>query len=225
MKRNDKCVNKTIDHQLKKAGEMSNAVFMIFKRLYFDIRVNQKDKNNFNSLGKVVCQNLVQINYMRFKKITEDLPSNKLSEKYPINVDTELRAFLKSSGMSADDKEIEFMLHLVENYSDKEDQLTLEQLYDIWGAHIHFSSQPPEEIINFVFDEYFKRRDDIEPVMRGDFDGFNIEKIEHFCEFYNEYFTGEQIQFIKEETYYLGKNFSRDAFIQMLLAPRRYYPN
>jgi len=132
MKRNDRAIKKTINYQLKLSGEMSNAIFIIFKRLYFDIKMNQKDQSTFNSLGKVVCQNLVQVNYMRFIGINEDLPSNKLSEKYPLNVDTELRGFLKSCGMSADDKEIEFMLHLVENYSDKENQLTLEQLYDIW---------------------------------------------------------------------------------------------
>jgi hypothetical protein len=225
MKRNDRAIKKTINYQLKLSGEMSNAIFIIFKRLYFDIKMNQKDQSTFNSLGKVVCQNLVQVNYMRFIGINEDLPSNKLSEKYPLNVDTELRGFLKSCGMSADDKEIEFMLHLVENYSDKENQLTLEQLYDIWGAHIHFSSQAPEEILNYVFDEYFRRRDDIEPVLRGDYEGLSLEKIEHFCEFYNEYFTLEQLNYIKEETYYLGKSFSRDAFIQMILASRRYFPN
>ena len=56
MKRNDRAIKKTINYQLKLSGEMSNAIFIIFKRLYFDIKMNQKDQSTFNSLGKVVCQ-------------------------------------------------------------------------------------------------------------------------------------------------------------------------
>jgi hypothetical protein len=222
MKRNEKCLKKTINYQLKTAAQISNDIFTVFKRLYFDIKTHNKDKDNFNTLGKVVCQNLVGITYSRFLKLKQEATYTQLNQSFPINVSKELKAFLKSCGLTVDEKEIEYMLHLVENYSD--DKLTIEQLYDIWGAHLHFSSLPPEEILHYVFDEYFKRRDDIEPVCRGDFDGLNSEKIDHFLEFYNEYFSYEQVLFIREETRYLGKSFSRDAFCHMLLAPRRYYP-
>ena len=113
-KRNDKCIKKTINYQLKIAGEISNSIFLIFKRLYFDIMVNKKDRNNFDALGKETCQNLVKISLKRFKKVPEELQQ----DKFVINVDTELRAFLKTCGIVADDKEVEFMLHLIDNYND-----------------------------------------------------------------------------------------------------------
>lgn len=241
MKRNDACIKKTINHQLKASAEMSNSIFMSFKRLYFDMKINLKNKrlsefgiNNvdisFNALNRPSLQKLIDLNVIRYKKIPVDeegdnSPLNpKTKEDYPIEVDSELKSFLKSCGNRLNQNEIEFMVHLIENFDAFESgKITCRQLYDIWGALIHFSTKKPEEIIEFVFEKYFEERNDIESVRR-DIKELNLGKIEEFLRWYNEYFTDGQMHYMKNECQYMNKEFSLDAFNYMLLTPRKYHP-
>jgi hypothetical protein len=241
MKRNDNCIKKTINYHIKRAGEMSNSLFMAFKRLYFDMKINLKNKKineiggidnevSFNALNKPALQKLIDINITRFKKIPiaeeeRALLNQRLKDEYPLSVDTELKSFLKSCGNRLDPKEVEFMIHLIENFESFENgKITYLQLYDIWGAIIHFSTKKPEEIVEFVFDKYFDERNDIETVNKRDSRELNINKVEEFLRWYSEYFTDEQILFVKDECKYMSKDFSRDAFTYMILTPRRYHP-
>ena len=57
MKRNNNCIEKTIQDQLKEDSIIYEDIFRSFKKLYFDIKMSASRKgdnnnNNFNSLKK-----------------------------------------------------------------------------------------------------------------------------------------------------------------------------
>jgi hypothetical protein len=187
-------------------------------------------QEEFNSLGRLIFQKMIDSYVSRFKKIPgkkeeADALNPKCLDDYPINLNTELRAFLKSCGNKLNEKEIEFMLHMIEKFDTEERFITRTQLYDICGAIIHFGTLPQEDVINDVFDQYFESRKDIPSINKRDSREMTVEIIDGFLDYYNEYFSQEERNFIEQEIYYLGEKFSRDAFTFTILAPRRYHPN
>jgi hypothetical protein len=237
MKRNERCVQKTISYQMKKSAQYTNTIFTSFKKLYFDMKVNLKNTRvdmrnsdyNFNSLSKKALQRLVDMNLVRFKHLNFEGEGDNLiiSDKsdHPIEIEKELKSFIKSSGLKLSVEEIEFMIHLIENYESFENgKITLNQLYDIWGALIHFSTMKPEEIIEFVYETYSEERKEIEPYSKGE-RNLTCAKIEEFLSYYEKYFEKEQRAFVINECHVsLTKEFSLDAFMHLLLSVRRYYP-
>lgn len=217
MKRDNKSLKKTINKCLKQAAVISNEIFNSFKKLYFDIRINEEDKRSFNSLSLPIYQKLIDLSLKRFK--------NEEGKDLAIAVDTELRPFLRSCGNSLDDKEIEFMLHLIENYETlNKGKVTREQLYDIWGGIIYLSTQQPDSIMNYVFDHYYSKQGDLERDYGHKM--LSLDKLKDFIDTYEEYFTQEQKEFIYDECkfQYMGNEFSQDAFNVLILGTRRYYP-
>jgi hypothetical protein len=237
MKRNERCLQKTINYQMKKASDYTNKIFISFKKLYFDMKVNLKSNRNdlrnseynFNALTKKAQQRLMDVNLARFKALQfegegEDLHI-PLKDDHPIEIDKEIKSFIKSCGNKLNTEEIEFMIHLIENYESFENgKITSTQLYDIWGALIHFSTLKAEDIIEYVFETYSEERKEIEPYAKGE-RNLNSAKIEEFLSYYEKYFNKEQRAFVINECHYsLTNHFSLDAFIHLLLSIRRYYP-
>jgi hypothetical protein len=216
MRRNDEAIKKTIKYHTKKCAEISNTIFISFKRIYFDLKIKQKI--NFCSLGHTPSRNMISTSIKRFIKDDESSDRNDKNDKIAISIDTELKAFLKSTGNKLEDKDIEFMLHLVYDLNSLDKgKITRDQLYEIYGAIAHFSKKKPEKILNFVLDHYFKND-------KLDSSDMDLDKVRHFFETYSEYFTKEQKNYVIQECYYLGQNFSRDAFNYMVLSMRKYYP-
>lgn len=219
MRRNEKCVAKTINYHLRQAGEISESIFNSFKKLYYDIHVNHIDEKEERlrkfHLGSDIQMNLIRINLARFKN------GNK-EDDLEIDIETELKPFLKSCGNNLTDKEIEFMLHFIENHDKINRKLNKKDLYDICGAIFHFRVTAPHKIIEYVFDEYYNERRDIQRATKES-RTLKQSNIDHFLSLYSEYFTKEQTEYIKQECFYLGETFSLDAFVHNLLSTRKYH--
>jgi hypothetical protein len=237
MKRNDRCIKKTVNYQMKKSADYTNTIFTSFKKLYFDMRINLKNNRNdlrnseynFNSLIKKAHQRLMDVNLVRFKQLSFEGEGDDLhiplKDNHPIEIEKELKAFIKSCGNRLNVEEIEFMIHLIENYDSFENgKITQNQFYDIWGALIHFSTLKPEEVIEYVYETYSEERKEIEPYSKGE-RNLTCAKIEEFLSYYEKYFDKEQRAYVINECQFsLNKDFSLDAFIHLLLSIRRYHP-
>ena len=249
MNRNEKCLKKMVNKHLKRAGELSNNILMNFKKIYFnmifkkndetpgnekekfdekqqlidneslneDFEINnnndenrkskEKDKEEF----KLVYENLkdiLRLNFNRFKKSRND---------NTIEIKSELKPFLKSCGNFLTEKEINFLLHLLENSSNYNGTLNLDQLIFLCGCILHFQAQKPSEIIKYVIDQYYKKNPQY---YKGK--TMKWENIELFLNYY-DYFTKNEIDFIKEECDYIGNEFTLDGFISCVLSPSQYY--
>ena len=251
MNRNEKCLKKMVNKHLKRAGELSNNILMNFKKIYFnmifkkndetpgnekekfdekqqlidneslneDFEINnnndenrkskEKDKEEF----KLVYENLkdiLRLNFNRFKKSRND---------NTIEIKSELKPFLKSCGNFLTEKEINFLLHLLENSSNYNGTLNLDQLIFLCGCILHFQAQKPSEIIKYVIDQYYKKNPQY---YKGK--TMKWENIELFLNYY-DYFTKNEIDFIKEQCDYIGNEFTLDGFISCVLSPSQFYAN
>ena len=238
MKRNDRCVQKAINSQLKINSEYANQIFLTFKKLYFDMKVNELNNQNeenekvaFNNLNKKIFHRLINISLCRFKKIKIENDSLELPleiEENPIDINKELKAFLKSCGNTLNESDIEFMIHLIENFDEFEKNgksINYRILYDIWGALIHFSSMKPEKIIEYVFYRYSDEKKDVDAIHKGELKNLTMDRLTLFLDFYHDYFSEEQTNYLVEECKLsFGKEFSLDAFTHMLLSLRKYHP-
>ena len=167
----------------------------------------EKDKEEF----KLVYENLkdiLRLNFNRFKKSRND---------NTIEIKSELKPFLKSCGNFLTEKEINFLLHLLENSSNYNGTLNLDQLIFLCGCILHFQAQKPSEIIKYVIDQYYKKNPQY---YKGK--TMKWENIELFLNYYG-CFTKNEIDFIKEECDYIGNEFTLDGFISCVLSPSQYY--
>lgn len=228
MKRNDKCLMKMVNNQLKTAGELSNEIVTNFKKIYFDIKtINNSAKDISNDSNQLIIEedeigkenefelqsanigNIIKLCFNRFDKVNQD----------SILIKDELKPFLKSCGNVLNDKEIEFLLHLVPNTNELNGKLTLDQLCNICGAIINFRQKKQSDIVKFAFDHYYEQN----PQMYRD----NILKwtnIEEFFTFYKDYFNQKHLKYMKDESNYLGDKFTLDEFITLITTPNQYYP-
>lgn len=223
MKRNDKCIQKTIDYHLKKASEISESIFLSFKRLYFDMKSNDK-VNEKDDLDIEYKENEFELGYKHFREIIKDSVlqfthtyNNK--ERGEIDIDKELKPFLKSFGNSLSNEEIEFMLHLIDKFDEFKGKLSINNLYDIYGAILFFRTQKPSAIVKYVFDTFYK---DNPQLYRSN--EMNYQAIELFISNYSNFFTKDQTAFIKEQSNYSGETFTLDTFIMTILSFRQYCP-
>ena len=244
MNRNNKCIQKMINKHLKKSGEIANKIYTNFKKIYFDIKTNgnalgeenskiindslsenenlistkPKNKNhninnnnNDNDEFKLIYPNLenfLTLSFNRFQKMR----NNSIDVRY------ELRPFLRSCGNVLSNDEIVFMLHLMEDKKKYQGTLNLEQLKYICGATLFFRQKKPQDIIKFVFDNYYNQNSKV-------FKDIYLEwgNIELFLNENSDYFSKEEINFMKNICEYIGDTFSLDGFIMGILAPRQYY--
>lgn len=226
MKRNEKCVKKLVNYHLKKAGKISEDLFVQFKKLYYDNKTNtirnREDQligndDSYNSQNQTEFEltyptliDMIKTNYARFKKNLDD----------PIIIKDELQPFLKSCGNSLTKEEIEFTYHMVDNLPQMNGKLYLNNLNDICGAVIYFQKLKPYDIVYSVFDYYYKRNQNL---FEKETQGLKWKNIELFLESHQLYFNKEMIGFIKDECTYMGEQFSLDAFISTILTPRQFY--
>lgn len=234
MRRNETAIKKTVHYLVKEKANYVNKIFNNFKKLYFDMKINLIDSEPilFNNLNRKTFQRLIIISLVRFKDLEYDPEKiEDILQEHPIDINTELKSFLRSCGNNLNDEEIEYMLHLVENFDNFEKngkKLTYKDFYDIWGALIHFSSTKPDKIIEYVFENYAKDKEDLNSPYkkRKYFETLDIQKVSEFLNFYRDYFEIDQIDYIIDECKIcFSKEFTLDAFSHMLISLRKYHTN
>ena len=224
MKRNEKCVKKMINNHLYHSGKISEQIFKNFKRIYFDMKINSKHEiiedqifNNINnerenelSLTYRHLQNMIKTCVERYTK--------KTGENAVIDIENDLMPFLKTLGNNLTNSDIEFMLYLIQNFKNFKGKLTIENLSDIYGAILHFRKLTPLQIVNFVFDNFYKNNPQYFRESH-----FTYQSIELFINNYHKFFNDEQIEFIKEQCRYLGESFTLDSLMINILSLRQFY--
>jgi hypothetical protein len=236
MNRNEVCLNKTTNFIIKEKAEYANQIYTNFKKLYFDMMINLKkegDNNNgaFNNLNRKTFHRLINISLARFKEINYNEGDIDIKlEENPIDIRTELKSFLKSCGNDMNDNDIEYMIHIIENYDKFEENgktLTYRDLYDIWGALIHFSNIKANKIVEHVFEKYAEEKEDLDSSKKRNFTkSLNVEKVSEFFDFYHDYFPQKQADYILEECKIsFNRDFTLDAFSHMITTLRKYHTN
>lgn len=212
MKRDEKNISRVINRQLELAADLVENIYHGFKRLYFDIRLNNKKSGEEEQIlpldlghTKSTLERLIDIQIRRFKSIPKKIKKDgefitpKL-EDYPISVNEELKLFFKTSGNHMSQAEIQHLTHFLENISEKEiDTLTNKEIYDLYFSTIFFSNTFPQTIIFYILEKYFEERQDIETLMDRTEKALTTAKVGDFMHWYSNYFNTEQIFFIKEE--------------------------
>jgi hypothetical protein len=207
MNKNDKAIKKVVKYQTQKAAEISDAIFKSFKKIYYEIKIKQNNK-----LSQDFAIKMLKHQMMRYtKKSNED-------GVYSISIDEDMKQFLKSTGNRLKDEEINYMLYFYEDlHSLETDSISTGHFLDIYNALMTMSNEKPENILNEVLEHYFQND-------KLDSWAMDIDKVTHFFETYSQHFTEEQKNYMVTECEYLERNFSRDTFNSIILAPRKYYP-
>ena len=235
MKRNDKCVNKMINHKMKEMCAISNSVLNSFKKIYYDVNLRSGtptpigDNNEYDDSNQLIDSdnNSVSSQNQKFKltspNIKEFLKLNynrfKKANNTSIDIQYELRPFLKSCGNIVNNEELEFILYLIGKSKKYNGTLNLNQLFDICGAILHFRQKNPQMILKFVFDNYYMENKKVYRDVQ-----MKWSDVEVFLGNYQEYFNKKQRHFIESESKYLGDSFTLDSFIAMILTPSQYNP-
>lgn len=234
MKKDDKIIQKVLRIKMCEEFEICNKIYTIFKKICFDIIVIKKyetskeELKNIGKIGVAHMQDKVKLNLMRFKKTKEENMSDiRVQEKYPINVEEELKTFLKSCGCKANDEEMSDMLHFIKNLESKREQVILQDLFDIWGTHITFCKIGPNEVFKYVFEYFIKnqttRIDKIDNFYSVD---MKSDHVQNFLELTEKYFMHNNSlkEHIKKEAESFGGYFSAQSLTLKLTGPLKYYP-
>ena len=235
MNRNEKNVRKMVRYHVKRAARISDEIFLIFKRIYYDMKVNKKqnshmindNSNNlidddskplhFNNseselkLGFPHLQEIIRMNMIRYTGKQKD-------NGMIIDIKEDLIPFIKSFGNSLNEKEIEFMLHMISNFDEFNGKINVNDLFDICGAILHFRTKRPMDIFTFVFDTFYENDPKYKDI------NMSFQKINLFIDNYKEYFNQEQITFIKDQCFYYNDSVSFDSLISSIISFRQYYP-
>ena len=132
---------------------------------------------------------------------------------------------MKTSGNNLTNDDIDFMLHMIENFSKYEitSELSQSQLFEIWAVMIHFSNLRPDEVFTFVFEQYYKERSEL-----FNSNKFTEEGLMEFFRWYQEYFTKTQVDFLETQIKLLtskNKEISIDYFIGNIVSMRKFKRN
>ena len=250
MNRDEKLIKKVIVSQLKNSQDISESIYSSFKRLYYDMRVNEKNTDvireifplDYKEIGisKSCFKDLLEMNFRRFNNIekyilingTQHLIRTKI-EEYPMNLDN-LKSFLQTTcGINLSNEELEHMLHFLEKDLINESySITSKEIYELLIANTFFSNYLPQTIIFYVYDRYEKELERMESSQIGlTNEGshnaksilyINLSKIRKFFEFYKNYFTDNEINFIENECSMLEQEFSLDEFVYSILSLRKF---
>jgi len=239
MKRNEKCLDQCIEEEIQEASEMSESVFRSFKRLYYDMRIKTKETqegdSKFNSLPKPAMRKMLMSTILKFKGVksldelneitAEEDKLIKNNKEITIDFADELRLFIKTAGNELTTEDIDFMLHMIENFEKYQmgRSISQSQLFEIWAVMIHFSGKRPDEVYSYVFQKYFDERIELLNTNK-----FNEEGLLEFFRWYQEYFSSLQMEFIEKQIVsIMGKNkeVSIDYFIANLISLRKYHRN
>lgn len=215
-RRNDKCLKKTINHQMASYSQISQSISYAFKKLFYD-NVYEKDQNN-NPFKLSINNFRKKLNFYikRFKGLIGKNINNFDETPIEFDIKTELPVFLRSCGMELTEEEYDFMLHISGDKKNLMDQkLNHTQLHDVWAAINYFCSKPMHEIVRKVFEDHSLKQE--ENNKKSDLEAFDEKKITDFLIYYKEYFPENLSEFMIEEVSYLGTNFTIDAFIFRIL--------
>jgi|LauGreDrversion4_2_1035121.scaffolds.fasta_scaffold630800_1 hypothetical protein len=172
MKRDENNIKKVVNQQLFKSGDMAEKIYNSFKKIWFDIKINERKTGKIDSiipkdtdlgLTKNHLIDLVKIAIKRYKNIpkrTEIEGSNRTIltayENFPFTINEELRPFLKTCGNDLTNGEIAHLMHFIEKIEESEfSTLTCNEIYDLHTMTIFFSNNMPQKIISFVLDKFF----------------------------------------------------------------------
>lgn len=218
MNKKEKYIKSTIEDQRKEYSQLAYSIVLIFRKIYYDLRVLEGDKSkSYNTLSKIALKELIDINIRRYFKLTKD----QLSNDFRIDLNSDLKNFALASGNKLSNMDMENMLHYVDdiNLINNTNSISKKDLYDIWGANIYFSKEGDVSIIRFVFDNLSKPLPD-----QSANEEFGLDSIKKFTEIYKNYFNKKQIDFLIKEGNSLKAGFSKDGFIYNLVSMVRYYP-
>ena len=154
-------------------------------------------------------ESLIKLSLTRFKRY---------QNQNVLDIKTELKPFLKSTGNDLNEEEIDFLLFCSEmlfpNFNYK---LTFEQLCDLCGVVLYFRTKNQEEVMRTVFSYFYKNNPQFykDKVLKW-------ENIENFIDNFNVYFSDKDKEFMKEEANYLGEYFTLDAFIMTVVGISQY---
>ena len=230
MNRSEKNVKKMVNYHIKRASRISEEIFLIFKRIYYDMKLNKKQSNfsfeeesnllhfknstqNEMKLGFPHLQELIRMSVCRY--------TGKENDNGEINIKEDLLPYLKSLGNTLNSNEIEFMFHLISDFDafEKKGKLNVNNLYDICGAILHFRTKRPIDIYKFVFDTFYQNHPQYYKETNMSF-----QTMELLINNYKEYFNNEHVSFIKEQCLYYGNSFSFDSIINSFVSFRQYCP-
>lgn len=172
MKKDENRIKKVVNQQLFKAGEMAEKIYSSFKKIWFDLRNNEKKSNKIDSiipqqselgLTKNNLIDIVKIAIKRFKNIPNrtSIDSSNLTiltsyEDFPFSINEELRPFFKTCGNDLTNGEIEQLLHYIEDIDGQEfSTLTCKEIYDLHVYTKFFSNILPQKIMGYVLDKFF----------------------------------------------------------------------
>jgi hypothetical protein len=186
MNKNEENIKKVINHQRKKASELSEDIYKSFKKIFFDIKIKhylEAKKDNINypfefGLGIVKMQNFISIAFRKFKLFTKETKDWADEEEEKIKIKDELKYFLKSTGNRLDESQLDFMLHLIVDFDKENGEISKSQFCDIWGAMLAFSKYSPQEIYYEVLNYYYESTTGIfnpEDKSSNDLDAGNIK--------------------------------------------------
>jgi hypothetical protein len=219
MNRSEKNIKKLMNYHIKRASRISEEIFLIFKRIYYDMKLNKK-QNHFSfedvnemKLGFPHLQELIRMSVCRY--------TGKANNSGEINIKDDLIPYLKSLGNTLNAKEIEFMFHLISDFDtvEQKGKLNVSNLYDICGAVLHFRTKRPCDVFKFVFDTFYQNN----PQYYKD-TKMSFQNMEVFIDKYKEFFNNEQVEFIKEQCLYFGNSFSFDSIVNSFVSFRQYCP-
>lgn len=198
--------------------------------------LNSKERINIKEVDLDECQ-YINKNNIKNKLDTSDnenhldLSNDKSEEELifnhldniKINVNEELKSFLKTSGNNLTNEDVDFMIHMIEDFDsfNSTNEISLLQLQEVWAVMINFSTLKPEDIVDFVFSRYYEERPELE-----NNNSINEESILEFFRWYQAYFSQDLFDYIEKEAQFcINKDMSLEGFITNILTMRKYYPS
>jgi len=241
MKKNQKIIKKVLNLQLWKSKLQYSDIYKCFQKLYFDMKIenievirsgaslDEKNEGEFNNLGIEGLRNMINFQYLRYLKSNPENQNIKEQEllSKTLSISQDMKHFLSSTGNSGfSDAQIEYMLYFSEDQSNiNNGEVSIQNLYDIWGSMIHFSREHVDTIIKYIFTRYYEKRKDLGAfnLERKDI-VLDSEKIYQLINYYRDYFTKEHATFIKNECQYLPQTFSLNSFISLFYSSINLHP-
>lgn len=229
MQRDHKCLDKVIRRQTANHSLMANSVMNSFKLVYLS------QFENKTSIKPIPDQmkRYIDINFKRFKSKDKDMMNKEqdiegqydeiLLNDSSINVESELKSFLRSCGNNLNDEDLRLFMNFLPEVRNSK-CITPEQFHQIWAIVVHFQKMNSKEIILSSFHSYLGQyysfpKDEINDIE------LNEEKLKDFLSFHSKLFTKTQQDFILSESKLIGNSYTVRELVLVLSSSRRFYPN
>lgn len=227
MNKNDENLKEVIKIQTAESTLLARKVCNTFRKIHFDLKI--KSDRNFNSLNKAALKSLVDVTISRFNCILEDkdkkeelLASESVKkDDFCIEI-SELKQYCASTGNVMKNYDLEYILHFVDNFESlgTKGYLSRRDIYDIWGANIYYAKENQQAIMLEVF-KRFDEEINYQEEANGE---YGQELLKKFLNWYKEYFTKEELQFIMKQAGYLRSGFTKEIFVFQITTLCRHHP-